>query len=1188
MDLPVACVTVVEANEGDAFVVDLRVAKDYTKSASWNRYIVDTGFPIDIFSAYDSETDTYSAGGGPRAGLLRALFEDDITTKALINSTIKPWDDGQMPRICGMIITHTDRDHWGNATWLARYLQWAHQQSNGTFLLNPLPIYTSPMIQWLKDVAAMSKLHLTETKMLAAKDKSHKEVDARARAKDFLTKEHKIMFSADKTAKPVLKLGESRIAVEEEVTIDSTPFLNPSAWTAAFKKYEELQQTLLTEKPYCSLAIQVTKRLKDEEDLKRWNGKMDKGDRRKLRTDETAWIKEYIVRWHHKPLTRTVGCSFNSIPDLAAALGYTINYRFNLQKRDFKLDEPDLTMLMRPLTHEWINENTTSAITTWTERSNFKPTEDQLRAAGAVRQNTIFETFDEPVLVIAEVRLVPPKITAKRSYPVGPNDPNAVLAGDWLRLMSQHRFVETGLDKPDVDTDAVEQIKAVVEKPDFIGLDDRLVQEDTGDRPQITAVERLLHLVVEGWFAQEPEKPNKLVQDVACLGLQDTIYGLHFVLQPPVEEGKKPMDSFWKSSYSGCAGTRFSRDFLHLAAQAYLSPDQTDKWFRKAKSNSEKLDHLLQIDDDYLYNVQLVKQIGLVIDRTTADSSRKLFVSEDKKKELGTYAINVLQSRIDAAEAKYEVEKKTREKRAKKSTKNRSWGHAANRSSLITHFRFEARTYRGFEKGVSFDMLFTGDAFEIGAGESQPYAPHLRPGLKDFQIPSAVRPRTIEKQGGLFENPDGNLLSWLWQNGNLGGMRVGVLKVPHHGSSNTTNALFYRLVSASVYLISGANKPHGHPRPETLQAIINTIMREDGPARPPEDFCSEESIRRAGNDQKLLTAVRRLPPISKRLRPRMIFLTHHTCKDEEWNWEDREAEMEKLNEQKAKAREPMGDMAIDPSTIKTKKDDVLGDAEDSESSDDDLNHDAHTDESQTTKKPKKKNYIDVKQFVYFHSQYLGGFNDVPDNDYEKWKADCRQKRNLENKYALGEVPKFEIAPRANVRIFVQKHPGAASRLMFGADSSRRDQCRVEWDSEDWYEVRADDHDVRFDPKNHDSYDPFHDPVAYPERNDLPKWERDWQLNPPQDVQPNPFLELVPTDTPPVMPPGLALPEKWADRILESKNPAQVLQLGDGFEFMRKKLQTEQFFSKFDDDERSFDGDEISNEDEKSDEYEDFN
>lgn len=278
----------------------------------------------------------------------------------------------------------------------------------------------------------------------------------------------------------------------------------------------------------------------------------------------------------------------------------------------------------------------------------------------------------------------------------------------------------------------------------------------------------------------------------------------------------------------------------------------------------------------------------------------------------------------------------------------------------------------------------------------------------------------------------------------------------------------------------------------------------------------------------------------------MIFLTSYTCRDKQWTWAEREAEMKSIIEKRAAARQAMNQKPKppgpnpDPNTMPIEND------ESESSSDDDLHHEPHEDEGDVPgKKTRKKDYIDVKQFVHFHSHHLGGFNDVSEADYEKWRQHSRMKRGLE---PLGEVPEYKMPPRANVRLFVQKAAGAATRLMFGFDSSLPYQHRVEWNPADWDEIRADDHNYG------GGYDAFHDPVAYPSWKEKPKWEiglSQHKFNPGNRPPVNKFGTLVPTDTPPVMPPGHALPKRWADGIIESTNPAEDLAQDDEFMTMNR-------------------------------------
>ena len=134
-------------------------------------------------------------------------------------------------------------------------------------------------------------------------------------------------------------------------------------------------------------------------------------------------------------------------------------------------------------------------------------------------------------------------------------------------------------------------------------------------------------------------------------------------------------------------------------------------------------------------------------------------------------------------------------------------------------------------------MLFTGDAFEAGLNETTINA------SRKFDSMSMVTPRTLDTS---LHDPDGNILAWLWKQELLISFKIDVLKVPHHGSSVTTSLNFYRYVSASVYLISAAASLHNHPRAETIQVIMATILQEDGPAKPPKDYIGLNGFEEVG------------------------------------------------------------------------------------------------------------------------------------------------------------------------------------------------------------------------------------------------------------------------------------------------------------------------------------------------------
>lgn len=108
----------------------------------------------------------------------------------------------------------------------------------------------------------------------------------------------------------------------------------------------------------------------------------------------------------------------------------------------------------------------------------------------------------------------------------------------------------------------------------------------------------------------------------------------------------------------------------------------------------------------------------------------------------------------------------------------------------------------------------------------------------------------------------------------------------------------------------------------------------------------------------------------------------------------------------------------------------------------------------------KKNYIDLKSYVYFYSKYLGGLQDKVD----------------------------KTTTRANVRIFVQKKAASATRLKIGYDANQPDKVRVEWSKDDWQEIRCDEPPT----------EPFFDPLAYPETGQDPGWDADRSNNDAND------------------------------------------------------------------------------------------
>ncbi|KAK6344932.1 hypothetical protein TWF718_006882 [Orbilia javanica] len=1112
--LPVACVTMIDAREGDAFVVDLRVAKDYKSVKAWNRYIVDTGVPKKI-DHEAPELDNTEGGmyGGPRAGLFRAVFDYDILYDRPHDTTLRPpWRSEsasgpyETPIVCGMIITHTDADHWGNADWMSRYLSLGVRQFSPSFTLNPLPIYTSPMIEWSRDIA-----HICEAKVDGAKlqvTTKHNAIwseaydKAKTEARRYLAQNFNLTFKADGGRNFPARLS---ITGELDDDFNDLLLLKSSTWEEALKRFQEKQIQLLTEKPYCSLELGQDSQSGDQTD------------------------KRYYIRWVHKKIKRTVRRSFGSIYELANILGYSIQYRFNFQTT---LGGKEVTlpnhkdMLMNILSKDWIDAEATSPNYKWSTNPVLWLDKERLHGLNAIPAGSDHPTNE--VWVFAELRLVPPNVTAKRSYKVSASDPNVNIAGDWLRLIGKYKFVSGAFDSLEPENGDTNQIPSSTGGIQLRLLNATLQNGQNSNQGGDGVVQNAImgHANYE-WMQEAVSASQGLEENVKCLGLQDKIYGLNFSV------GDIP--SFWKSTYTGCAGTRFARDFQHLATQYHLH-DKAAKLVAKTSLTVERGAFLL------LHREQMVKQakidvIGQVLGRkgnTKPNDEQTETALESLRKTLRGELDSFLRTffkREKAPAAKGPVFKK-----------NPAWAQAANRSSLITHFCFDARTNGGDGRPVEFDMLFTGDAFEIGAGESQPYPNHLRPAPKDYQYPLAYKPHTIERNVNSTGNPDGNMLTWLFQNSKFKSLRVGVLKLPHHGSSNTTNAIFYKFVSASVYLVSGAHSPHGHPRPETLQAIISTILSEDGPAKPPSKYLSVETVRRAkaSGDANWVGKLKdaKLSCITERPRPRLIFLTYGTCKYERWTKEMRQKKEAEFRTQQKQARDwqsssPEDEMKVEVPELDDDSEDDLGDDHLIE-----IPEDPPTTPPPPTTGPKKpppepapvkpkRDRMDVQEFVYFHSRHLGGFGDVPYENYENGK--------------------YEPENRANVRIFVQKGPGAATRLAFGFDKQHLDQVRVEWKEEDWFELRADSAPD----------EAWSDPVAYPLYGELPDWERRapeaWEhLSGPHahfddggngGTMPSgsdDYLNLVPGDSEVIPPPGNDVHLDFGEQMMQHPNPAAFL------------------------------------------------
>lgn len=804
---PYAVVTVVDAFEGDAWVADLRVTKEHTKLTSWNRFIIDTGPAHKVVA---------SARGGPRLGLYRALFDEEPIKEQKHSKIDLPWqrDLPWKPKICGVIITHTDQDHWGNARWLVDLIRrHLSEPLKPLPAVNPLSVYTSPMVQWAIDLQVTARAKSGFVAGNAAYEDEDEDEDQPAAGGVDEDDEEDLSVGVDDPP-PYCGLRKDRRQHINITVIDNKTYLE------ARKAYINDKNETRNGKSW----------LKWLESLAKKPSPILPG----CKVIELEVDKSVRCMWNHRPhrLHPSISAGFRDVIELADNLGYELQYRFNIWR-----DKPPEDVLIdahkqqaRPANHEkrptlekwqymhqtlpdaWLNQNVVQPLGTWS-RKNFLNIPNQYDG--------------KKVRILAEARLVPPRRSAKRSYHTTATELNQIIGGYWLRVSQEFDLGDKEVD----DMSQSSQISSLTEMMEEAiqrnenneATIEMLTEEEKEERRQ-RAAQKTAHEIMDR--ADEDPRPQ-FRENPKCLGYQDKSYSMQYDVEQP---SLWPTESLYKESYMGSAGTRFSRDFLHLAVQRFLSHAANEPWYQRAVLDGAMAqDQNLQ---DLKAALAETREVVVKLQKVSANNRTPQQIQEIENKKLERSAAD---TKFKAAKKRYDDKKATCKKKIE-AAKHSSWGPAANRASLITHFRFHADWSMVPWK---FDMLFTGDAFEAGSKDSGPYAPHFKPSDTDFSAAWAARPRTIEMPDeGYMANPDGNLLGWLWQHSALKPLRVGVLKLPHHGSSKTTSNLFYRLVSASVYLVSGSNSKFGHPKPETLASIVETIMREDGPAKPPRQYRS--------------------------------------------------------------------------------------------------------------------------------------------------------------------------------------------------------------------------------------------------------------------------------------------------------------------------------------------------------------
>ena len=139
-----AAVTMIDVSEGDCYVVDLLLNSKKKGSNGWNRFAIDTGTKLKDNTRLEAIKgavfgDPKRISPPPPWDMNISMAKDD--TKLGIN----------IPPLAGIVITHTDRDHWGNSRDLVQAMA-AHCTANQLNNIPPVHIYTPPMIEWAKQI----------------------------------------------------------------------------------------------------------------------------------------------------------------------------------------------------------------------------------------------------------------------------------------------------------------------------------------------------------------------------------------------------------------------------------------------------------------------------------------------------------------------------------------------------------------------------------------------------------------------------------------------------------------------------------------------------------------------------------------------------------------------------------------------------------------------------------------------------------------------------------------------------------------------------------------------------------------------------------------------------------------------------------------------------------------------------
>lgn len=775
-----------DAQCGDAYVVDLNHGGTANDPKHWRRYVIDTGYPV---------------GKGKverRASLAKSVYKHE-SNEFLPRP---PWytAGGQvaakrpnLPPLSGIIITHSDRDHFGNAPWLIKRLQQLKGDKvpmNNTFGQDYVML--SPMWAWTTQVVKQ----VTEKK--PPKDEGADEVDD-----------------------PPEDDGDDDVNQDAENSDGEAPQIIPGI-------HEDVKPWNLGR--FCDLEFGFTndgmgvrftlthKKKLDMSTRKTWRGLLHLAKQARyhvmyrinsVNKSATAsyqeWPSERLTRLSRLHISRTdefvtsryqyTNCNFGNFyfagKDLANAKNCNAQNPHNellerLERKglrgEYWLVEvilvPDTAVKPRPRT-SYVSNRT-----------------DDRTISGSWLRN-VYDLHDVYMKRYEKLGSNPATAPKKNEgMIIEDRKPNVPVIDDRIE---EERFQRLPAPSSDIGryTGALLELKAFPDK--VSNLKPPIGQDREDSEAILKKRQHQSQLMIDTSQKRRAETAQQIrSKEVGycpryfIIGLDDTFWQLPL--------GIDDLQGHYSTSFLGGAGEEYVRDFAHYILQYKLSGAAIEPQYYDVglEPNTDTIEGALKYSDEYGALDPNFKTAGLRL---------------------------VKLKRITSP----------------------NWGHYANRASIIAHFIRTRQRCEPFSFDEMFDnlsigmepdafrMLFTGDALELGHGPEISYTPEKKITKTYFEGDIGK----LAAKGYMQIQPTGNLLTWLQRQQLMKATRINVLKVPHHGSKTTTTAQFYHFISADVYLISGAWTPHGHPDPETIQSIFATIIREDGDPLSPSQFYSK-------------------------------------------------------------------------------------------------------------------------------------------------------------------------------------------------------------------------------------------------------------------------------------------------------------------------------------------------------------